>query len=79
MSHPSSSCQHDLLAHGTVGQVSVCPDCGVIHLELHGLTVRFSVAAFADLADMLTKAQKHLPASQTCERPVAGSPAHLLH
>lgn len=69
---PSSVCQHAVLARSTVGHVSVCADCGVVHLSLHSLTVRLELAAFAELTAMLAIAQKrlHLGPSRelgTCE------------
>lgn len=30
----SPSCQHAMLARSPVGHLSVCPDCGVVHLSM---------------------------------------------
>ncbi|MHA7602309.1 hypothetical protein ACX12L_20470 [Alicycliphilus sp. T452] len=63
----SSSCQHALLAHSPVGHVSVCPDCGVVHLSLDCVSVRLEVGAFLALAEMLSQAHKRLHGIQLRE------------
>lgn len=71
-------CRHAPLARSSVGQVSVCPDCGVVHISLHYLTVRLELAAFGELADMLAQANKRLQDAQSCESP--GNDRHMaLH
>lgn len=56
----ASNCQHALLARSPVGHVSVCPDCGVVHLSMDCVSVRLEVNAFLALAEMLSQAQKRL-------------------
>ncbi len=61
----SPACQHTLLARSPVGHVSVCPDCGVLHLSLDCLLVRLEEKAFQALAAMLTQAQQRLEADMS--------------
>lgn len=63
----SSRCQHALLARSPVGHVSVCPDCGVVHLSLDCVSVRLEVGAFLAMAEMVSQAQKHLHGAQPRE------------
>ncbi|PRD65920.1 hypothetical protein C6P64_07425 [Malikia granosa] len=58
----SQACQHALLSRSPVGQVSVCPDCGVVHLSLDCLSVRLEEKAFQALAVMVMQAQQRLQA-----------------
>lgn len=53
----SEPCRHVSLAHSEVGAVAVCPGCGVIHLSLQYLSLRFEPEAFQQLARMLAAAQ----------------------
>ncbi len=55
-----SSFQHAMLASSPVGHVTVCPDCGVVHLSLNCLSVRLEVDAFVALVEMLSQAQQRL-------------------
>ncbi|MFZ6657792.1 hypothetical protein [Undibacterium sp. TJN19] len=55
--HQSSSCQHVQLAHSKVGEVMICPDCGIVHVSLQYVSMRFELDAFRSLADMLGDAQ----------------------
>lgn len=56
----SEPCKHVGLAHSAVGTIAVCPDCGVIHLSLHYLSLRFEPEAFRELTNMLAAAQMRL-------------------
>ena len=56
----SESCRHFSLAHSEVCDVAVCPGCGVIHLSLQYLSLRFEPEAFHQLARTLAAAQAHL-------------------
>lgn len=64
MSEAESTCQHMLLAQSPLGAVSLCPECGVLHLAIHNLSLRFKPSAFAELARLLNSAQAHLPAAE---------------
>ena len=44
------------LARGMVAQVECCMDCGVFHLSMESLTVRFDFAALRDLSETLCAA-----------------------
>lgn len=57
-SHQSSSCQYVQLAHSKLGEVMICPDCGIVHLSLQYVSMRFELEAFRSLADMLGDAQQ---------------------
>lgn len=78
-SHTSSSCQHALLARSPVGQVSVCPDCGVVHLSLDSISVRLEVSAFLALAEMLSQAQKRLQCGQQSKTPHSSEQSPVVH
>lgn len=60
---PSSApenCQHIQLADSHIGCVTICPDCGVVHLALNHITVRLTPDAFRALAGMTGQAQARL-------------------
>ena len=60
---PSSApenCHHIQLADSHIGHVSICPDCGVVHLALNHVTVRLTPDAFRALACMTGEAQSRL-------------------
>lgn len=75
----SSSCQHALLARSPVGHVSVCPDCGVVHLSMDCVSVRLEVNAFLALAEMLSQARKRLHGMQAHEVHACHESAHVVH
>ncbi len=75
----SSSCQHALLARSPVGHVSVCPECGVVHLSLDCLSLRLELTAFQALAQMLSQAKQRLDSRQTGGSHVRNAPGHALH
>lgn len=62
MKHQQSanSCQHLGLASSKVGEVMICPECGVVHLSLNHVSLRFDVDAFRVLAYMLAEAQLNI-------------------
>lgn len=49
-------CTHEYLAASDSGKVLMCRDCGVVHLHLQNLSMRFEVEQFAALAELLTAA-----------------------
>ncbi len=57
---PPENCHHVQLADSHIGHVSICPDCGVVHLSLNHVTVRLSPEAFCALATMTGEAQLRL-------------------
>ena len=65
-------CNHEYLAASESGKVLICRDCGVVHLQLQNLSMRFEVEQFTALADMLTVASKKMlqqPQTTTATRP----------
>ena len=78
-SSTSSSCQHSLLARSPVGHVSVCPDCGVVHLSLDCVSVRLEVGAFQAMAEMVSQAQQRLHGAQPCEGHAHAAHAGAVH
>lgn len=73
-------CQHALLARSQVGQVSICPDCGVVHVSLQAISVRLTPSAFLELSDMVSHAQKRLLSMPTNDHPSdAHRPAAGVH
>lgn len=53
----NKACQHLAIAHSKVGDVMICADCGVVHLALQSISMRFDMEAFSELSHMLTRAQ----------------------
>ncbi|MCQ8183576.1 hypothetical protein NP603_20885 [Methylomonas sp. SURF-1] len=49
-------CSHDWLAATEFGRAQICRECGVVHLHVQNLTMRFEVADFLGLADTLAEA-----------------------
>ena len=64
----ASSCQHVRLTHSQVGDVLMCPDCGVVHVFLRYFSVRFDLDAFQVLAQMLGKAQDKIQSLKDVSR-----------
>ena len=58
---PDSACAGTPLhlASGGVGRVVAC-SCGNIHIDVEYVTLRFAPEAFAELAAMLSQAQRRL-------------------
>ena len=82
-SHTPGPCSQAVLARSPLGQVAVCPDCGVVHLSLQCLSIRLEPGAFEALALMVAQAQQRLgpaaaPAQPTREA-VSGAPTAPLH
>lgn len=49
-------CRHFDLAKSSVASVAVC-ECGMVHLHMGALTLRFTATAFAELRGTLDRAQ----------------------
>lgn len=65
-------CTHEYLAAGESGKVLMCRDCGVVHVHLQNISMRFDEEQFAGLAAMLTAAAKKMaeqPRQNTDPRP----------
>jgi hypothetical protein len=56
-SKTQSACQHLNIANSQIGEVMICPDCGVVHVSMQSVSMRFELSAFAELAKMITQAQ----------------------
>jgi hypothetical protein len=71
--HASSSLA--LLAASEVGHVSVCRDCGSIHVALPGMTLRLHPRAYLEVAHMVLAARDRLlrlaagPGAETAPAP----------
>lgn len=55
--HHSKPCQHIEIAQSKLGDVHICSDCGVVHLSLQSISMRFDVEAFKVISTMLSVAQ----------------------
>lgn len=73
-SSQSTSCRHVGLAHSHVGDVSMCPDCGVVHVSLQYFSMRLDLEAFRALAQMLGVAQTRIERSAQTTSPLAETP-----
>ncbi len=51
------ACQHLSIAQSKVGEVMVCPECGVVHLALQSISMRFDLEAPNELATMIGQAK----------------------
>jgi len=50
------TCAHEHLASTEFGQALICRECGIVHLHVQHLSLRFSAENFLGLADTLTEA-----------------------
>jgi hypothetical protein len=48
------------VAQSPLGSVTICPDCGVVHLVVSHVTLRFTSDAFGALEQLVTQAQARL-------------------
>lgn len=71
-------CTHEYLAASESGKVLMCRDCGVVHLHLQNISMRFDAEQFADLAALLTAASKKM-AEQPRENPNLRPKLTLVH
>lgn len=60
----NKACQHLAIAHSKVGDVMICADCGVVHLALQSISMRFDMEAFSELSHMLGRAQTAIESAQ---------------
>jgi carbonic anhydrase len=52
-----SACKHVEIATSALGEVVICPDCGVVHVSMQSVSMRFDMDAFQVLSQMMSKAQ----------------------
>lgn len=52
----TEQCEHALLAHGVAAEVAYCRKCGVFHVNVDALTLRFRATARRDVRDTLSAA-----------------------
>jgi hypothetical protein len=72
-------CVRHLLAQGAVAQVEYCMDCGVVHLSMESITVRFRPAALRDVRDTLSAALASLRDGAILAEPEAAPAGGELH
>jgi len=53
-------CQHLAISESAIGDVSICPDCNVLHLSLSHVSLRFTPDAFRALTELIGAAQARL-------------------
>ncbi|MES2950132.1 MAG: hypothetical protein V4858_16445 [Pseudomonadota bacterium] len=53
-------CQQVRMAQSSMGEVCICPDCGVVHVALQYFSMRFEPEAFKTLQSMLCEAQNKI-------------------
>lgn len=68
MSNPSNQCQHLQIASSPVGDVKICPECGVVHVAVQNLSLRLDLESFRALTYMLAQAQLNIEDQQTYNR-----------
>lgn len=73
--HPSHA-DDDLavLASSPLCQVSACPGCGVVHLHLPSMTLRFEPAAFHEVARLVAQASLALEGGSPAATVLARAP-----
>jgi len=57
------SCSHEHLTSTEFGQTIICRECGIVHLHVQHLSLRFNVENFLGLADTLSEAAKKVRAA----------------
>ena len=53
-------CTNEYLAGSETGKVLMCRDCGVVHLHLQNVSMRFDVEQFTAFAIMMAEASKRM-------------------
>ena len=69
----TAGCTHVGIAHNSVGDVSVCHECSIVHLTLSHMTIRLTPEAFRSMASLVALSQKRLDQGQ---QSVSASAAH---
>nr|WP_315484066.1 hypothetical protein [uncultured Undibacterium sp.] len=76
----NNACQHLSIANSKIGEIMICPECGVVHLSLQSISLRLDLTAFAELSKMVAQAQTTIEHAQsfTPEQKSHDSP-HTFH
>lgn len=76
----NNACQHLSIANSKIGEIMICPECGVVHLSLQSISLRLDLTAFAELSKMVAQAQTTIEHGQsfTPEQKSHDSP-HTFH
>jgi hypothetical protein len=53
-------CEHIAIAHGKAGHITICPECNIVQVVLHQISLRFTPDGFRDMATMMGEAQARL-------------------
>lgn len=53
-------CQHRTVSSSSLGNVTVCPHCAVVHIAIGHVSMRFTTEAFRDLGELVGRAQAKL-------------------
>lgn len=56
----NNTCKFEYLSSSYYGDISLCRDCRIVHLNLHNLTLRFAVEDFLGVSDTLKEASQTL-------------------
>ena len=70
----TSGCTHVGIAHNTIGDVTVCNECSVVHLTLSHTTLRLSPDAFRSLSELVTLSQQRLDKAEQSTTAVEAMP-----
>ncbi|WP_020563504.1 DUF6686 family protein [Methylosarcina fibrata] len=53
-------CTHEYLANNRAGTVLTCRECGIVHLHLQNLSLRFDTEQFTELSALTAEAAKKM-------------------
>ena len=65
----AAGCKHTGIAHNTVGDVSICAECNIVHLTMSHMTLRLTPEAFRSLSDLVSLSQFRLEKAQQSVQP----------
>lgn len=60
----AAGCKHTGIAHNSVGDVSICAECNIVHLTMSHMTLRLTPEAFRSLSDLVSLSQFRLEKAQ---------------
>lgn len=63
-SSTNNACQHLSIANSKIGEIMICPECGVVYLSLQSISLRLELEAFAELAKMVKQAKATIEQAQ---------------
>lgn len=85
----NTPCRQIRLAQSGMGEICICPDCGVVHVAMQYFSMRFELEAFRILQAMLGEAQSKIEQQQGATvqkapdalamQDVDGAPKAILH